>query len=57
VPDLPAVVLAGNLTYDLEQGGYVLALSFNDAPVQFKLTKPHDAAAFSPETLAAEGVR
>lgn len=57
VPDLPAVVLAGNLTYDLEQGGYVLALSFNDAPVQFKLMKPHDAAAFSPETLAAEGVR
>jgi len=57
VPELPAVVLASQFTYDLQGGGYVLAFTFNDEPVQYKLTQPHSAKDFAPETLAAEGIR
>lgn len=57
VPDLPAVVLGSEFIYDLQGGAYVLAFTFNDEPVQFKLTSPHSPSEFAPETLAAEGVR
>ena len=57
VPDLPAVVLGSQVTYDVQGGGYVLGFTFNDEPVQFKPTAPHDPSVFAPETLAAEGVR
>jgi hypothetical protein len=57
VPDLPSVVLGSQFTYDLEGGGYALAFTFNDEPVQFKLTPPHGQSDFNPETLAAGGVR
>jgi hypothetical protein len=57
VPDLPAVVLGSQLTYDLQAGGYVLSLAFNEQPAQFRLVPPLGDSEFSPETLAAEGVR
>jgi hypothetical protein len=57
VPDLPAVVPASQFIYDLQGGGYVLAFVFNDETVQYKPTPPHRESDFSPETLAAEGVR
>ncbi len=57
VPDLPAVVLGSEFVYDLQSGGYVLALSFNDEPEQFRLTPPHSPGLFSPDLMAAEGVR
>lgn len=57
VPDLPAVVPASQFVYDLIGGGYVLAFAFNDEAVQYKLTPPHRESEYSPETLAAEGVR
>jgi len=57
VPDLPAAVLGSEFVYDLQGGGYVLAFTFNNEPVQFKLTAPHSPADFAPATLAAEGVR
>jgi hypothetical protein len=57
VPDLPAVVLGSQVTYDLQDGGYALAFSFNDEPVHYRVTAIHPESAFSPESLAGEGVR
>jgi hypothetical protein len=57
VPDLPAIVLGSEFIYDLQGGGYVIAFTFNDEPIHFKLTPPHPASDFVPESLAAEGVR
>lgn len=57
VPDLPAVVLGSQFTYDLQDGGYVFSLVFNDEEAQFRLTPRHKDSDFSPETLAAEGAR
>lgn len=57
VPDLPAVVLASVFTYDLENGGYVLAFAFNGEEEQYRLTAPHPETDFAPETLASQGVR
>jgi hypothetical protein len=51
------VVLGSQVTYDLQNGGYVLSFTFNDEPVQFKLTPPHRVSDFTAETLAAEGVK
>jgi hypothetical protein len=57
IPDLPAMILGSQITYDLLGGGYALAFTFNGEPTQFRPTPPHKATDFSPETLAAEGVR
>lgn len=57
VPELLAVVLGSQFTYDLQGGGYVFSLVFNDEPAQFRLTPPHPESDYSPDTLAAEGVR
>ena len=57
VPDLPAVVLASEFIYDLEAGGYVFAFAFNAEREPYRLVPPHGARDFSPEALAAEGVR
>ena len=54
VPDLPAVVLGSEVIYDLEDGGYVLAFTFNEVAKQYVVTEPHSPSVFSPETLAAE---
>jgi hypothetical protein len=56
-PDIPAVILGSQFVYDLQLGGYVYGFAFNDEPVQYKVTAPHPAAAFTPETFAAEAVR
>jgi Protein of unknown function (DUF1329) len=55
--DLPAVVPASQFVYDLIGGGYLLAFCFNDEAVQYKPTQPHQDSDYSPDTLAAEGVR
>jgi hypothetical protein len=57
LPDLPAVVLGSTVTYDLQNGGWVLAFAFNGEAGQYRLTAPHPASEFAPESLAAEGVR
>ena len=57
LPDLPGVVLGSVVTYDIENGGWILAFAFNGETEQYKLTPPHPAADFEPEALAAEGVR
>jgi hypothetical protein len=50
-------VLGSELIYDLQEGGYVFAFAFNTERDPFKHTAPHSAHDFSPDTLAAEGVR
>jgi hypothetical protein len=57
VSDLPAVVPGSQFVYDLVGGGYVLAFCFNEEAVQYKPTPPHKESDYSPDTLAAEGVR
>lgn len=57
VPELPAVVLGSQFTYDLQGGGYVFSLVFNEEPAQYRLSPRHRENDFSPDTLAAEGVR
>lgn len=57
VPDLPAVILGSQFIYDLVLGGYVYGFAFNGEPVQYKVTPPHAADAFTPETLAAQAPR
>jgi hypothetical protein len=57
MPDVPAVVLGSQFVYDLDLGGYVYAFAFNDEPVQYKVTAPHPASLFTPESLAARAVR
>ncbi len=57
MPDVPAVILGSQFVYDLDLGGYVYAFAFNDQPNQYKVTAPHPAALFTPESLAARAVR
>ncbi len=57
MPDLPAVVLGSQFVYDLVLGGYVWSFAFNDEPLQYQVTAPHPASAYTPESLAAEAVR
>jgi hypothetical protein len=57
MPDVPAVILGSQFIYDLDLGGYVFAFAFNDEPAQYKVTAPHPAALFTPESLAARAVR
>jgi hypothetical protein len=57
VPELPAIVLASQFTYDLIGGGYIYAFAFNDKPVQFTLTAPHKASDFTSDILASTGQR
>jgi hypothetical protein len=54
---LPAVVLGPQFVYDLQYGAYVLDFAFNSAPDGYRLTQPHPAATFTPEGLAASGIR
>jgi hypothetical protein len=54
MPDLPAVVLGSQVTYDLQAGGYFVGFTFNEEPAGFKPTAPHDASVFTPEALASQ---
>ena len=57
MPDVPAVILGSQFVYDLDLGGYVFAFGFNDERGSYKITTPHAAALFTPESLAAGAVR
>ncbi len=57
IPELPAVVLGSQVTYDLQSGGYFLGFTFNDEDGGFIPTAPHDASVFTPESLAAQAGR
>jgi hypothetical protein len=57
MPEIPAVILGSQFVYDLDTGGYVFAFAFNDEPDTYKVTAPHPASLFTPESLAARAVR
>lgn len=57
MPDVPAVILGSQFVYDLELGGYVYSFAFNGEPSAYKVTAPHDAALFTPDSMSARSVR
>lgn len=57
IAELPAIVLGPQFVYDLQYGAYVYDFAFNGEPDGYRVTGPHAAATFTPEGLAASGVR
>jgi hypothetical protein len=57
MPDVPAVIIGSQFVYDLALGGYVFGFAFNDQATAYKVTPPHPASLFTPESLAARAVR
>lgn len=55
LPEAPAVILGSQFVYDLDLGGYVYGFAFRDGG--YKLTAPHPATTFSPDSLAALSTR
>jgi len=52
LPELPAMVLGSQITYDLQSGGYFLGFTFGEQGLV--PTEPHDPSLFTPESLAAQ---
>jgi hypothetical protein len=57
MPDVPAVILGSQFVYDFQLGGYAYNFAFNGEASAYKVTAPHDAALFTPDSLAARSVR
>ncbi len=57
MPDVPAVVVGSQFVYDLQLGGYAFGFAFNGEPSAYKVTAPHPATLFTPESLSARSVR
>lgn len=57
MPEIPAVILGSQFVYDLQLGGYVYSFAFNEEPEAYKVTAPHPATMFAPESLAAHSIR
>ena len=57
MPDVPAVIIGSQFVYDLALGGYVYSFAFNDQPDSYKVTPPHPASLFTPQSMAARAVR
>ncbi len=57
MPDVPAVILGSQFVYDFELGGYVYGFAFNDEPAAYKVTPPHPASLFTPDSMSARSVR
>ncbi|HEY3777659.1 MAG TPA: DUF1329 domain-containing protein [Rhizomicrobium sp.] len=57
MPEIPAVILGSQFVYDLALGGYVYGFAFNDQPQSYKVTAPHPAVLFTPQSMAARAVR
>jgi Protein of unknown function (DUF1329) len=57
MPEVPAVVLGSQFVYDFDLGGYVYGFAFNGEPAAYKVTAPHPATLFTPESLLARSVR
>jgi len=55
MPEIPAVILGSQFVYDLDLGGYVYGFAFNGEP--YKITPPHPASLFTPQSMAARAVR
>jgi hypothetical protein len=57
MPDVPAVITGSQFDYDFELGGYAYSFAFDAAAPGYKVTAPHPASLFSPESLSARSVR
>jgi hypothetical protein len=57
MPEVPALIIGSQFVYDFDLGGYVYGFAFNDEPTQYKITSPHPATMFTPESMAARAVR
>lgn len=57
MPDVPAVVIGSQFVYDLQLGGYAFGFSFNGEQDSYKVTAPHPASLFTPDSLSARSVR
>jgi len=57
VPDVPMVIMGSQFEYDFELGGYAYSFAFDAGTQPYKVTPPHPASLFSPESLSARSVR
>jgi hypothetical protein len=57
VPELPAVIIGSQFVYDFELGGYLYGFAWNEDAAGYKVTAPHPASLFTPDSMAARAVR
>jgi hypothetical protein len=57
MPDVPAIVVGSQFVYDLQLGGYAYGFAFNGEASAYKVTAPHPATLFTPDSLSARSVR
>jgi hypothetical protein len=57
MPDVPAIILGSQFVYDFQLGGYAYNFAFNGEAFAYKVTAPHNATLFTPDSLGARSVR
>jgi len=57
MPDVPAIIIGSQFVYDLQLGGYAYGFAFNGETSAYKVTAPHPATLFTPDSLSARSVR
>lgn len=57
MPEVPAVILGSQFTYDFELSGYVYSFAFNGESSAYRLTEPHPETLFTPYSLSANSDR
>jgi hypothetical protein len=57
MPDVPAMIVGSQFVYDLQLGGYAFTFAFNGEASAYKVTAPHPATLFTPDSLSARSVR
>jgi hypothetical protein len=57
MPDVPAMIVGSQFVYDLQLGGYAYGFAFNGEASAYKVTVPHPATLFTPDSLSARSVR
>ena len=57
LPQVPTTIIGGQFVYDLLQGGYVYDFALGGPGDYLRITKPHPAATFEPDALAADQLR
>ena len=57
MPDVPAIIVGSQFVYDLQLGGYAYTFAFNGEASAYRVTAPHPATLFTPDSLSARSVR
>jgi hypothetical protein len=57
MPDVPAIIVGSQFVYDLQLGGYAYGFAFNGEASAYRVTAPHPATLFTPDSLSARSVR